>query len=57
MTCSGYGRSGSIRIVKSGIGINEVASNELEGIKGTCIHTYIHIYIHIIMRERAKKSA
>ena len=34
VTCSGHGRDGSLRIVRSGIGINESASIDLPGIKG-----------------------
>lgn len=34
MSCSGHGRDGSLRVVRSGIGINEAASIDLPGIKG-----------------------
>ena len=34
MCCSGYDKDGSLRIVKSGVGINEAASIDLGGIKG-----------------------
>ena len=34
MTCSGVGRDGSLRIIKNGIGIEEVAEIEMEGIQG-----------------------
>jgi DNA damage-binding protein 1 len=34
VTCSGAMKDGSLRIVRNGIGINEQASIELEGIKG-----------------------
>ena len=34
MCCSGLGKNGSLRIVKSGIGINEAASIDLPNIKG-----------------------
>ena len=37
VTCSGYGKDSSLRIVQSGIGINELASIDLEGIKGVCV--------------------
>ena len=36
--CSGVGKDGSLRIVKSGIGINEAASIDLAGIKGTYLY-------------------
>ena len=32
--CSGTGKDGSLRIIKSGIGINEAASIDLSGIRG-----------------------
>ena len=32
--CSGTGKNGSLRIVKSGIGINELASTDLQAIRG-----------------------
>lgn len=32
--CSGHDKDGSLRIVKSGVGINEAASIDLGGIKG-----------------------
>ena len=34
MTCSGYGRNGSLRVVRSGVGINEMATIDLAGVKG-----------------------
>ncbi|KAG5189499.1 hypothetical protein JKP88DRAFT_353064 [Tribonema minus] len=34
VTCSGCYRDGSLRVIRNGIGINEQASIELEGIKG-----------------------
>ena len=34
MTCSGHGRNGSLRVVRSGVGITELASIDLSGIKG-----------------------
>ena len=34
MSCSGHGKDGSLRVVRSGIGINEAASIDLPGIKG-----------------------
>lgn len=34
VTCSGFGKDGSLRIIRNGIGINEHASIDLEGIKG-----------------------
>eukprot|EP00906_Rhabdomonas_costata_P037101 RCo052151 len=34
VTCSGASKDGSIRIVRNGIGINELASMELTGVKG-----------------------
>lgn len=34
VTCSGVFRDGSLRVVRNGIGINELASIELQGIKG-----------------------
>ena len=34
VTCSGYGKDGSLRVVRSGIGIHEQASIEIPGIKG-----------------------
>ena len=34
VTCSGVGRDGSLRIIKNGIGIEEVAEIEMEGIQG-----------------------
>lgn len=33
ITCSGFGKEGSIRIVRNGIGINELATIDLQGIK------------------------
>ena len=34
MTCSGHGYNGSLRVVRSGVGINEHASIDLAGVKG-----------------------
>ncbi|KPM03377.1 DNA damage-binding protein-like protein [Sarcoptes scabiei] len=34
ITCSGFGKEGSLRIIRNGIGINELATIELSGIKG-----------------------
>ena len=34
VTCSGFGRNGSLRLVRSGVGINEQASIDLAGVKG-----------------------
>jgi len=34
VTCSGCGKDGSLRIIRSGVGINEAASIELPSIKG-----------------------
>jgi DNA damage-binding protein 1 len=34
VTCSGYGRNGSLRVVRSGVGINEMATIDLAGVKG-----------------------
>ena len=34
VSCSGHGRDGSLRVIRSGIGINEAASIDLPGIKG-----------------------
>ena len=34
VTCSGIGKDGSLRVVRSGVGINEQAAVELPGIKG-----------------------
>ena len=34
VSCSGHGKDGSLRVVRSGIGINEAASIDLPGIKG-----------------------
>ena len=34
MTCSGAGKDGSLRVLRNGIGIHEVARVELPGIKG-----------------------
>lgn len=34
VTCSGYDRMGSLRVIRSGIGIHEQASMEIPGIKG-----------------------
>ncbi|XP_064399977.1 DNA damage-binding protein 1-like isoform X3 [Halichondria panicea] len=40
VTCSGYGKDGSLRVIRSGIGINELASIDLSGVKGVwSIHT------------------
>ncbi|KAF7492574.1 DNA damage-binding protein 1 [Sarcoptes scabiei] len=33
ITCSGFGKEGSLRIIRNGIGINELATIELSGIK------------------------
>ena len=44
VTCSGHGRDGSLRIVHSGIGINESASIDLPGIKGMV--SQWEMYIH-----------
>ena len=37
VSCSGYGKDGSLRVVKSGIGINELASIDLPAIKGELV--------------------
>lgn len=34
MCCSGVGKDGALRVVNSGVGINESASIDLAGIKG-----------------------
>ena len=34
VSCSGYGKDGSLRVIRSGIGINEAASIDLAGVKG-----------------------
>ncbi|KAL5503313.1 hypothetical protein EMCRGX_G010241 [Ephydatia muelleri] len=34
VTCSGFGKDGSLRVVRSGVGINEAASIDLSGVKG-----------------------
>lgn len=34
VTCSGYGCNGSLRVVRSGVGINELATIDLAGVKG-----------------------
>ena len=34
VTCSGYGGNGSLRVVRSGVGINELATIDLAGVKG-----------------------
>ena len=34
VTCSGYGKEGSLRVVRCGIGIQELASIDIPGIKG-----------------------
>ena len=41
VTCSGYGKDSSLRIVQSGIGINELASIDLEGIRGVQVCTCV----------------
>ena len=43
VTCSGYGKDSSLRIVQSGIGINELASIDLEGIRGVQVCTCVHV--------------
>ena len=37
VSCSGYGKDGSLRVIRSGIGINEAASIDLAGVKGDTI--------------------
>ena len=37
VSCSGYGKDGSLRVIRSGIGINEAASIDLAGVKGDMI--------------------
>ena len=40
VSCSGHGRDGSLRVIRSGIGINEAASIDLPGIKGELSGTW-----------------
>ena len=42
MCCSGLGKDGALRIVNSGIGINEAASIDLAGIKGGVTYSPTH---------------
>ena len=37
VTCSGAGKEGSLRIIRNGIGINELASIDLSNIKGITV--------------------
>ncbi len=41
VTCSGYGKDGSLRVIRSGIGINELASIDLSGVKGQIASTVL----------------
>ena len=42
VSCSGFGKDGSLRIVRSGIGLNEQASIDLRLVKGqTLLHSII----------------
>lgn len=34
VTCSGWGKEGSLRVIRNGVGINELALLELTGING-----------------------
>ncbi len=51
MCCSGTGKNGSLRIVKSGIGINELASIDLQGIRGQPYTTYMYVHVYCIVVE------
>lgn len=45
ITCSGASKNGSLRIIRSGIGIQEMANIELLGVKGQILNlenTYIY---------------
>ena len=42
--CSGVGKDGSLRIVKSGIGIHEAATIDLAGVKGTIVCNLLLFY-------------
>lgn len=43
VSCSGHGRDGSLRVIRSGIGINEAASIDLPGIKGELLLLYVYM--------------
>ena len=47
VSCSGCGKDGSLRVIRSGIGINEAASIDLAGVKGETLCT-IHI-LHVLL--------
>ena len=51
VSCSGHGRDGSLRVIRSGIGINEAASIDLPGIKGELIVQCKCILEHLLQRQ------
>ena len=45
VTCSGAYKEGSLRIIRNGIGIHELASIDLPSIKGTFLLIFLKIFI------------
>ena len=46
VSCSGHGKDGSLRVIRSGIGINEAASIDLAGVKGETIKIKCKVVVH-----------